>query len=82
MGLIHSDADLTIPALIDCLNNPQNGARAEAATALAAFGGQAKAAVPILVKLLEERTDKELMRAVPAALKKIDPEAAAHAGIK
>jgi HEAT repeat protein len=81
LGRIHSDSEIVIPALISCLNDPRSDLRTEAAEALASWGKQSRAAVPRLVQLLEDRSDRDLMAAVPEALKKIDPEAAAKAGV-
>jgi hypothetical protein len=53
--------------------------RVQAVMDLAAFGPRAKPAVPILLKLLKDRSSKEIVKAVPKALKQIDPEAAAKA---
>jgi hypothetical protein len=36
----------------------------------------------VLVKLLADRSSKDIMAAVPTALKNIDPDAAAKAGVK
>ena len=79
---LQANPDVLIPLLLQCLSQPQGGSRDEAADALAEFGQRSKAAVPILIKLLDDRSDKELMQAVRRALKKIDPEAAAAAGLK
>jgi HEAT repeat protein len=78
---IQPDPDLLIPPLIQYLGEPEGSGRDEAAEALAEFGPRAKAAVPILVKLLDYRGDKDLMRAVRHALKTIDPDVAAKAGL-
>jgi HEAT repeat protein len=82
LGRIHSDPEMVIPALITCLNDPKSDLRTEAAEALAGWGKQSQAAVPRLIQLLDDRSDRDLMAAVPEALKKIDPEAAAKAGVK
>jgi HEAT repeat protein len=82
LGHIHTDAEMVIPALITCLNDPKSDLRTEAAEALAGWGKQSQAAVPRLIQLLDDRSDRDLVAAVPEALKKIDPEAAAKAGVK
>ena len=79
---VQADPDVLIPSLIAYLNEPEGGGRDDAAEALAEFGPRAKAAVPVLVKLLPDRSDKDLMRAVRHALKTIDPQAAAAAGLQ
>ena len=68
-----------MPLLIGYLED--NDLRVEAAEALGDFGSAAKSSVPKLLPLLEI-PDKDLRHAVTEALKKIDPEAAAKAGIK
>jgi len=82
LGLIHSNPETVIPALITCLNDSRSDLRTEATEALAGWGKQSQAAVPRLIQLLDDRSDRDLMAAVPEALKKIDPEAAAKAGVK
>jgi HEAT repeat protein len=79
---VQADPELVIPALIDCLIDPDGHGRPDVVEALGEFGPKAKAAVPLLVKLLEDHSSKEIVRAVPQALRKIDPEAAARAGVK
>ena len=78
-------------ALIDRLNDlpgvqvyylSADGRRAQAAGDLGLFGPKAKAAVPTLVKLLKDHSSREITAAVPRALRRIDPEAAAGAGVK
>jgi HEAT repeat protein len=54
--------------------------RFHAAQALGEIGPDAKAAVPILIELLG--AEEDVMKGVPKALKKIDPEEAAKHGIK
>lgn len=77
LGEIHSDPDVAIPALIACLED--SDVNDQAAEALGKFGTLAKAAVPKLRPLLHG--DKEARRASTLALPRIDPEAAAKAGI-
>ncbi len=78
LGGIHSDPDVVIPALVACLEDSDiNDAAAEA---LGNFGPLAKSAVPKLLPLLHG--DKEARSAAILALPKIDPAAAAKAGIK
>ena len=81
LGRIHSDSETVIPALITCLNDPRSDLRTEAAEALGGWGKQSHAAVPRLIQLLDDRSDRDLMATVPESLKKIDPEAAAKAGV-
>ncbi|MGA2749294.1 MAG: HEAT repeat domain-containing protein [Verrucomicrobiota bacterium] len=78
LGRIHSKPDVVIPILISFLTN--DDLNDEAATALANYGSLAKVAVPKIIPLLKAR-DKEARAAARAALKQIDPIAAAKAGI-
>ena len=55
--------------------------RRRAAELLGAMGTHAKAAVPDLIDALGD-IDDDVGRAAAAALKKIDPKAAAKAGVK
>lgn len=82
LGQIHSDPEIVIPALIHCLSDPRSDLRTEAAEALAGWGKQSQAAVPRLIQLLDDRSDRDLMAAVRKALKEIDPDAAAKSGVK
>jgi HEAT repeat protein len=79
LGKIHEQPDQVLPLLIRYLDDQD--IKAEAAEALGGYGPVASAAVPKLVPLLQVR-DKELHHAVIIALKQIDPEAAAKAGIQ
>jgi HEAT repeat protein len=78
LGEIHSDPDVSIPALTACMGDPDMND--EAAEALGKFGSLAKAAVPQILPLLHG--DKAARHAARLALPEIDPEAAAQAGIK
>lgn len=82
LGQIHSDSRIVVPALISLLNDPNSNVRTSAAEALAGWGQESRPAVPRLIQLLDDRSDRDLMVAVREALKKIDPEAAAKAGVK
>jgi HEAT repeat protein len=79
LGKIHSDPDVVIPLLIPYLTNDE--VNDDAATALANYGKLAKAAVPNIIPLLHAKDD-DARKAARVALKKIDPEAAASAGVK
>jgi hypothetical protein len=77
LGEIHAEPDRVVPVLINLVRDGQG----EAAEALAKFGPDAKLAVPALIELL----NGESWHAKPYAtnaLKRIDPEAAAKAGVK
>lgn len=82
LGQIHSDPGIVVPALISSLNDLNSSVRTSATDALAGWGQESRAAVPRLIQLLDDRSDRDLMVSVREALKKIDPEAAAKAGVK
>ena len=79
---IQADPDQVIPRLIPCLIDRQGRGRPDVVEALGEFGPKARAAVPVLIKLLADRSSKDIVAAVPIALKQIDPDAAAKAGVK
>ena len=76
LSRILPDPQLTIPVLIASLDDVHPIARENAAIGLAKYGQEAKAAVPALLRTLATN------RSAGWALKKIDPEAAAKAGVK
>lgn len=73
--------ELTVPMLADELSSPNNEARAASAKFLGRFEHAAQAAVPSLLKALQD-SDMVVREAATNALRHIDPEAAAKAGIK
>jgi HEAT repeat protein len=79
---IGADAETLVPLLVARLTDEGGHGRAVIVDALEAYGPRAKAAVPALLKLVGDRSSKEIMRAVPNALKAIDPDAAARAGVR
>jgi HEAT repeat protein len=79
LGKIHANPETVIPLLIPYLED--DGLDVAAAYALAEYGNLAKAAVPKLLPLLNAKDDDD-QAAAKAALLKIDPEAAAKAGVK
>jgi HEAT repeat protein len=81
LGKIHARPDLAVPALTASLRDPEIGVRGWAPTGLGAFGTDAKSAVPDLIKALAD-PDSDVRNATASALKNIDPEAAAKAGVK
>ena len=76
---IGADAGRVLPTLIECMTDEKGHGRPEVVEALGEYRQMAKSAVPLLVKLLADKSSKEIMVAVPQALKKIDPEAATAA---
>jgi HEAT repeat protein len=81
LGQIRQQPEVVVPVLINILENPLDKCRWEATRALAKFGAQARSAVPALVAALQD-PDKEVRKAAGEALLKIDPGAAAKAGVK
>jgi hypothetical protein len=79
---LQADPGVAVPVLIQRLVTDDGRGRPDVVEALAEYGARSKAAVPILVKLLTDRSSKEIVIAVPRALKQIDPDAAARAGVK
>jgi hypothetical protein len=79
---IQAEPDQAIPALIGCLLDREGRGRPDVVKALGEFGPKARAAVPVLVKLLADRSSKDIIEAVPAALKKIDSDTALKVGVK
>jgi HEAT repeat protein len=82
LAKIQVDAATAVPALIGCLIDRKGHGRPDVVDALGEYGPPAKAAVPMLVTLLKDRSSKDLIKAVPHALRRIDPEAAAAAGVR
>jgi hypothetical protein len=70
---------VTLP--LRCANDPDWRARIYAVEALGHSGNRARAAVPVLQRLLQDG-DASIRRAATNALKQIDPEAAAKAGVR
>ncbi len=81
LGDIHAEPETVIPLLVSLLDDPQDGVPEAAAEALGEFGNLAKAALPKLLELLK-LPDKDLHVAVTVALKQIDRDEAAKAGVK
>lgn len=79
---IQAEPDQAIPALAGCLLDREGHGRSDVVEALGEFGPKARAVVPLLVKLLADRSSKDLVAAVPIALKRIDPDTAMKVGVK
>ena len=75
------EPSLVVPALSKCLSDTNNVVRTLAAQGLGCYGAEARQAVPVLVPLLNDPY-RFARVAATNALKKIDPEAAAKAGVK
>ncbi|MDB6063831.1 MAG: repeat-containing protein [Pedosphaera sp.] len=81
LGQIHSRPEIAVPALIKCLGDRDFSVKMTAAGAITGFGSDARQAVPALLNALED-SDAYVKAAARSALKEIDPEAAAKAGVK
>ncbi|MDB6065659.1 MAG: repeat-containing protein [Pedosphaera sp.] len=81
LGGIHAEPELAVPALIQCLQSQNRDLPRIAADALGKFGADAQPAVPALVQLLN-RKDSEIQMAGSRALRLIDSETAAKAGVQ
>lgn len=79
LGNIHSEPDSVVPLLIPYLSD--DTLDVPAAKALGEFGSMARAAVPKLLPLLKAKDDDD-QSAAQQALLKIDPDAAAKAGVQ
>jgi len=77
LGEIRPDPHLTIPVLVAGLDDADFLVRENAARTIGRYGPEAEAAVPALLRTLATNS-----AAAGWALKKIDPEAAAKAGVK
>ena len=78
---IHAEPEVAVPALTRALNDPNYTVRFVACNSLSQFGDGAKQAVPALVPLLHDPND-QVRGAASRALLRVDPEAAAKAGVK
>jgi HEAT repeats len=80
LGKLHAEPELVVPILIHDLQTRRRLSRYRI-RALGAFGAEAKQAVPVLLELYRSRfADLELD--IATAIKAIDPEASAKAGVK
>jgi HEAT repeat protein len=82
---IHAEPYRVCALLINALHDPSPVVQINALVALANFGPNAKLAVPALVEFLnahDDATSRSLRSLTANALKAIDPEAAAKAGVK
>jgi len=87
LGEIRPDPQLTIPVLVVGLDDAEPFVRENAALALRRYGPEARAAVPALLRTLDTTNavgmeQQRFHATVRSALKNIDPEAAAKAGVK
>ena len=78
---LHKEPDLVVPVFSEFLTSPDAGERSWGATLLKGLGPDAKAAVPLLLKLRTDE-DRDVRAAAEAALKEIAPATSAKAGLK
>ncbi len=81
LGEMRLEPSLTVPALLECMAGTNRMSSAAAARALVNFPDQAGIIVPVLLKAYQE-TNSPTHRTIGATLKKLDPAAAADAGVK
>jgi hypothetical protein len=81
LGQIHGEPERVVPELEKLLGDPRMLMREFTVDALGFFGTNARSAVPDLTAMLNDR-DLRIRNAATNALKQIDPEAAAKAGVK
>jgi hypothetical protein len=79
LGKIHAQPEVIIPLLTKCLDD--DDLQESAAEALGEYGPLSKAAIPKLLVLFKVPS-KDLHVAVEGALRSIDPDAAALAGVR
>jgi HEAT repeat protein len=78
---VYTEPRLIVPALAKLLSDTNINVRYAAARGIQHFGTNAQQAAPALVPMLSD-PDTRIRRAAAIALKAIDPEAAAKAGVK
>jgi HEAT repeat protein len=82
LGRIGAEPDRVLPVLINALHDPNLQVQLFATICLGHFRRDAKNAVPALVEVLNASQGGMVKSAASRALKAIDPEAAAKAGVK
>jgi hypothetical protein len=91
LGCIHAESESAVPRIAKALGDPDANVRGQAAAALQAYGAEAKSAVPALLETLKKHPrypanivdgPRDPTDDAKEALKAIDPEAAAKAGLK
>ena len=81
LGDIQCQPETIIPLLTSYLEDPEDEVPVAAVEALGEFGALSRSAFPRMIPLLKNH-DKDLQHALRSALKQIDPEEAAKAGVK
>jgi HEAT repeat protein len=79
--IAHGDSDILVPIYIARLEDPNRYPRLNAACSLGKLGDRAIASVPALLSALNDPNARVRLEAM-SALKLVDPEAAAKAGLK
>jgi hypothetical protein len=81
LGCCSNYPSQVVPSLLKSLNDTNRPVQGAAALSLGRFGDESKMAFPVLLKMLAD-PDPQLHFFVTNALKAIDPQAAAKAGIR
>ena len=81
LGMLHQQPERAVPALTELLRDKNDWVRCMAAAGLDLYGDPAKPAVPVLLRCLTN-CSSEFRSFGTHAVKKLDPQAAARAGIK
>jgi HEAT repeat protein len=74
---LQKEPETVVPALLELLTGPNALTRSLTAVCLGGFGADAKAAVPLLLKALND-ADSDVRDSAESALKEIDPKAPAQ----
>jgi len=82
LGQVHKQLDVILPALLKNLRDPEASVRWSTADAMGRLGPDAKTAFPALLELWRNDPDRNVGPFAANALKRVDPEAAAQAGVK
>ena len=82
LGQIHHEPQEVVPALVTALHDPYVAVGIKSVCALGDFGPEAKTSVPAVLEFLRSLDDAFCKSLTTNALKAIDPEAAAKAGVK
>ncbi len=82
LACIHAQPERVVPLLEKCLSDPDWSVKRCAMSGLAAFGEEARPALPALVRLYEAQEDGSDKALAAQALMAIDRDAATEAGVK
>jgi HEAT repeat protein len=81
LGHLHAEPELAVPALIKDFSSNDNLHRRLILTSLGEFESKAKESEPMILDALND-SDESVRQSAAFAIKNIDPEAAAKAGVK